>query len=312
METSSVQRPWPLSFSGPPKAALSGSQPTAPPSLTPGTIAAILFFTLFAVSPAAAQPAAPVGAEVCQTCHEEIVKKFTSSRHTSTSCESCHGSAAKHAESAEPADIKNPRKLAVAAADTTCRSCHSKVMRNEHSRFQISCVGCHTVHQSAEALRPRRPAAVNAQCTTCHTSSWAEFQRPHAHRLKDGAMSCADCHNLHSSVLPRNVRTVTSNEPGCLKCHGDKRGPFAFEHAPVRLDGCAACHQPHGSANPRMLTRAEVRFQCLECHSNTSAASPTLGGSPTAFHDLRSPRYRNCTTCHIKIHGSHINEAFLR
>jgi DmsE family decaheme c-type cytochrome len=113
------------------------------------------------------------------------------------------------------------------------------------------------------------------------------------------------------------MQTVSANEPGCMKCHGDKRGPFVFEHAPVKLEGCASCHEPHGSANPRMLTRHEVRFQCLECHSNTMAPQPVgatavAGGIPPAFHDLRNPRFRNCTICHIKIHGSHVNRDLLR
>ena len=74
-----------------------------------------------------------------------------------------------------------------------------------------------------------------------------------------------------------------------------------------------SCHQPHGSANPRMLIRQEVRFVCLECHSNVGRpASATLGGVPPAFHDLRSPRFRNCTVCHVKIHGSHVSRTLLR
>jgi DmsE family decaheme c-type cytochrome len=111
------------------------------------------------------------------------------------------------------------------------------------------------------------------------------------------------------------MQTVSANEPGCFKCHGDKRGPFVFEHAPVRLEGCTACHEPHGSANPRMLTRGEVRMVCLEYHSNTPpamTASKTLGGIPPAFHDLRNPRFRNCTMCHVKIHGSNVHEELLR
>jgi DmsE family decaheme c-type cytochrome len=130
-------------------------------------------------------------------------------------------------------------------------------------------------------------------------------------------MSCVDCHNPHGSLLPASIRTASANEPGCFKCHGDKRGPFAFEHAPVRLDGCQGCHQPHGSANPRMLTRHEVRFVCLECHSNRPAQTaqtqaPVLGGIPPAFHDLQNPRYRNCTICHVKIHGSHVDRDLMR
>ena len=30
------------------------------------------------------------------------------------------------------------------------------------------------------------------------------------------------------------MRTFAASEPGCFRCHGDKRGPFTFEHAPVR------------------------------------------------------------------------------
>jgi hypothetical protein len=36
------------------------------------------------------------------------------------------------------------------------------------------------------------------------------------------------------------------------------------------------------------------------------------GGVPPAFHDLRSPRFRNCTVCHLKVHGSQVNRALLR
>ena len=34
---------------------------------------------------------------------------------------------------------------------------------------------------------------------------------------------------------------ANANEPGCFKCHSDKRGPFTFEHArPVKLTGLTA------------------------------------------------------------------------
>ena len=64
-----------------------------------------------------------------------------------------------------------------------------------------------------------------------------------------------------------------------------------------------------------MLKRQEVSLLCLECHANmpaTATASGTLGGVPPAFHDLRSPRFQNCTVCHVKIHGSNVSRELLR
>jgi DmsE family decaheme c-type cytochrome len=130
--------------------------------------------------------------------------------------------------------------------------------------------------------------------------------------LATGAVKCADCHNVHGRTLGNSFAATSANEPGCNKCHGDKRGPFVFEHAPVRQEGCSGCHEPHGSANPRMLNRAEVHLQCLECHTNTTNNASVSGTTPPAFHNLRDPRIKNCTTCHVKIHGSHVNRALLR
>jgi DmsE family decaheme c-type cytochrome len=267
------------------------------------------------------------GSEMCAGCHEDIAKAFDKSAHhritlkkqwTDNSCESCHGPGAKHAESAEAKDIRNLAKLTPSEVDKTCLTCHKNQptqtgrIRGGHFRNEVPCTSCHTIHQEPAKVVSRGAAKINQQCASCHSGEWLAFQRPHAHRLAQNAMSCVDCHNPHGGFLPNSMRTVSANEPGCIKCHGDKRGPFTFEHAPVRLEGCATCHEPHGSANPRMLTRHEVRYQCLECHSNIGTSAGTIGGVPPAFHDTRSPRYRNCTVCHVKIHGSHVDRALLR
>ena len=127
-------------------------------------------------------------------------------------------------------------------------------------------------------------------------------------------MSCVDCHNPHGSFRPARAQMFAVNEPGCFRCHGDKRGPFTFEHAPVRFEGCGSCHELHGSANPRMLTRQVVQYVCLECHANLPTINRTgaIGVAPPSFHDLRSPVFQNCTVCHQKIHGSHVDRNLLR
>jgi DmsE family decaheme c-type cytochrome len=265
-------------------------------------------------------------------CHEDISKSFLNNPHhlvetdkkyghARQACESCHGPAAKHTESVSAADIRQPAKLQPAEADRICLSCHQNQathwgrINGGHAKNQVSCVSCHTIHKNGpEGLVARTPAEINAQCSGCHMDVWASFQRPYRHKLQENAMSCVDCHNPHGSGLPQMLQTVRANEPGCFRCHGDIAGPFPFEHAPVRLEGCGACHEPHGSANPRMLTRPQVEYVCLECHANLPgptvpvAAGGHFGMVPPAFHDLRNPRFQNCTICHQKVHGSYVSQ----
>ena len=278
------------------------------------------------------KPASYMGSETCQTCHEDIFKAFQQNPHhavdkdkkrgfENNACESCHGPASKHEESLAAADIRQPAKLAPAEADRMCLRCHQNQpthagrIDSSHAKNQVSCVACHSIHKNGpRGLVPRTAAAINEQCKGCHTAEWASFQQPYRHRLPEGAMSCVDCHNPHGALLPHMMQASRGNEPGCFNCHGEKAGPFVFPHAAVNLEGCGACHEPHGSANPRMLTRPQERFVCLECHANLPTTTPaaTLGTIPPAFHDLRSPRFQNCTICHQKIHGSYINRDFLK
>src|SRR6476469_8827734 len=98
----------------------------------------LLFTLIAALDVASAQAPAPspyAGSEACQTCHEDIYNAFGKSPHHSVeadshrgwkgrACESCHGPAAKHAESTSAEEIRNPAKLTGAAADRICMNCH--------------------------------------------------------------------------------------------------------------------------------------------------------------------------------------------
>jgi predicted CXXCH cytochrome family protein len=84
----------------------------------------------------------------------------------------------------------------------------------------------------------------------------------------------------------------------------EKRGPFVFEHSAVKVEGCVACHTPHGSVNRMLLVRREERFLCLSCHVN-----PTAVNVP---HSRLSFQTRgDCTRCHVSIHGSNFDVDFL-
>jgi hypothetical protein len=90
----------------------------------------------FLATAARAQDAPPpspyAGSEACGVCHEDIAKAFSKTPHhlvdgtdkkrgfDGHACESCHGPGAKHAGSADAADIRNPGTLAAAAIDKIC------------------------------------------------------------------------------------------------------------------------------------------------------------------------------------------------
>ncbi|HEU0121887.1 MAG TPA: DmsE family decaheme c-type cytochrome [Bryobacteraceae bacterium] len=251
-----------------------------------------------------------VGGARCAVCHAAQAETFAANRHHASTCEACHGPGLAHVEALDPEKLKVYAGSQADTVNRACLGCHAGDRRqahrfeSAHARNGVGCNGCHKVHgpdirrQSSDAL-----------CSSCHAGVRASFERPFAHKLSQGAVHCADCHDPHGGQPASRVRTVGGHDAACMKCHVDKRGPFPFEHAPVRVQPCSTCHEPHGSANPRMLTRSNVSQLCLECHTATAG---TAGGSPPAFHDLRTARYRNCTVCHSKTHGSFVNRDFLR
>jgi DmsE family decaheme c-type cytochrome len=208
-----------------------------------------------------------------------------------------------------------------------CLRCHSQTLsranirRSEHTQRDIVCTNCHSIHSSPtpKFLLAKQQTEL---CYGCHAAVRAQFSMPFKHRVNEGFMQCTDCHNPHGSFAatwnmaarPRMVEQVLGNEEPCLKCHIDKRGPFVFEHAAVRVDGCEVCHSPHGSTNTRLLRRPVVFTLCLECHNGFGNFGRRLDGVPvpSPTHNLADPRFQNCTACHVRIHGSNSSSFFFR
>ena len=288
-----------------------------------------------------ADPKTPqyVGSAVCRTCHPDVWTDFYKNPHykslasgtaapENTGCESCHGPGKAHVQAqGGKATIIAFSELSPKGVLDACLRCHSKdltrsqIRRSEHTLNDVTCSTCHSVHRSAtpKFLLAKRQANL---CYDCHGQVRAQFNMPFKHRVNEGVMTCSDCHNPHGSpaptwrmsARPRMVEQGLANEQPCLKCHTDKRGPFLFEHAAVRVDGCESCHFPHGSTNARLLRRPLLFTVCLECHTGVNGFGRTGDGIPiqSPSHNMADPRFRNCTACHVRIHGSNADPQFLR
>jgi len=275
-------------------------------------------------SPGTAAHAEAVDPSQCMACHEAPVRGAQHTPHAALpgSCTTCHAGAAEHMsakvegkEGPGPAFPKNAD-----AANATCLSCHEKDSKANwhmgvHDRRKVSCTSCHSVHASKSKTALLNQKTDSETCFACHKSERAKTLRTSHHPMREGKMGCASCHDPHDGSRPKLLKAESTNEL-CYSCHAEKRGPFLFEHAPVRED-CASCHDPHGSNHKRLLAQ-KLPNLCWNCHltgsghfgsgdnlSTEHGARVAPPGAPSGFPTANS-RFieKSCKNCHMNIHGS--------
>jgi DmsE family decaheme c-type cytochrome len=265
-----------------------------------------------------------VGAKTCVACHAQENMQASHSLHVASfragaansgpqaACETCHGPGSEHARNptapgsiiAFTHDAKTPPQVQAGV----CLSCHAGGARQHwvgsiHQNRGLSCTDCHNPMARLSPEGVLAKSSINEVCATCHQDIRAKFNRRSHMPLPEGQMACTDCHNPHGSITKPLLKTDTVNET-CYTCHAEKRGPFLFEHAPVRAN-CLNCHDVHGS-NQQTLLVAPIPMLCQQCHTMTlhpnDLQTPAgLGNGPHPDERLIG---RGCLTCHANIHGS--------
>jgi len=263
----------------------------------------------------------------CQACHDKAFSPmFSRSKHAGLdlSCAQCHQNVGEHSKAQMAGDSKGPvpsmKGLKANDINANCLTCHEKDgqsswLSSMHARRNVACTACHSIH-SAKSVKSQLKTKVDVDtCYTCHKDVRAQSQRTSHHPVREGKMNCSSCHNPHEGDRPKMVKADSVNEL-CYTCHAEKRGPFVFEHAPVKED-CSSCHAPHGSNHSRLLVQKEPSL-CYNCHFtgsghfgsgdnfSTEKGVPTAPpGSPSGFPTVNS-RFigRGCSKCHTNVHGS--------
>jgi DmsE family decaheme c-type cytochrome len=275
---------------------------------------------------AQAAPAAAWNVSDCQGCHDKAFSPtFLKSAHAKAdlSCANCHENVAEHAK-AQMAGDKGPvpsvKKLKANTINSTCLTCHEKdgqasYESSLHARRNLACTDCHSAHSPKSATAQLKTRSDSETCFTCHKLMRAKAMRTSHHPVREGKMECSSCHNPHEGARPAMIKAESVNEL-CYTCHTEKRGPFLFEHAPVRED-CVSCHEPHGSNHKPLLT-SKMPNLCWNCHftgsghfgsgdnfSTEKGVTTAPAGAPTGFPTVNS-RFieKSCKNCHTNLHGS--------
>ena len=272
-------------------------------------------------------PPAAWSAKDCLTCHEKAGNPaFAHSTHATLaeSCASCHTNVAAHAKAQMAGEQGGPvpsmTKLTARELNAVCLTCHEKDqqanwMSSMHDRRNVACTSCHSVHDFKSAQSQLKTRMDSETCFTCHKSERAKSMRTSHHPVREGKLGCASCHNPHDGSQPKMIKADSVNEL-CYKCHTEKRGPFLFEHAPVREE-CTSCHEPHGTNHKRLLQN-KLPNLCWNCHLTGSGhfgsgdnlstekgvpVAPT--GAPSGYPTVNS-RFveKSCKNCHVNLHGS--------
>ncbi len=226
------------------------------------TLAALGFFASLAPAWAAGE----VGAALCQTCHDEddrpdiskTAHGFSTDKRV-PDCISCHGASPNHA--------KKPASMPVQPHPDRMFTKNSPLSASERS---AACLSCH-VKDAKRAL-------------------WAGSQHD------AGDVACSSCHKIHDNV--DKVRNRATQAEVCYTCHKSQRAQMNRpSHHPVPEGKmvCSDCHNPHGSAGPKLLKRDTLNDTCYTCHAEKRGP----------FVHQHDPVVEDCSNCHT-VHGSTI------
>ena len=234
------------------------------------------------VSPPRVPGAKYVGMETCAPCHEKEVRDFKLAAHARVTI-------------ADSKDEKRGKR-----EGQGCESCH----------------GPGSLHVEAGGERGKfiiNPSKNPEACFQCHLDKHAEFNLQYHHPVREGKMTCINCHNPHGHDLKlakgKHIGRMNEN---CTQCHREQARPHVFEHEAMR-EGCTVCHNVHGSINRKMLAQRDSNL-CLKCHSQASTAPSGFGGAVNigrtgSFAHNTRLRQGTCFSagCHTAIHGSNVN-----
>ena len=211
----------------------------------------------------------------CTSCHDEAdapqVLHIGKTRHgvkadgRTPTCTSCHGESENHMKTAKAGGKNKPTP-----PDVT----FGKKSQNTAEERSSNCLSCHDGE---------------------NRTHWSGSQ----HQTRD--VACNSCHQVHTQN--DSVMKKTTQGEVCFSCHKTERAQIhRMSTHPIAAGkvACSDCHNPHGSAGPKLVLKNTINETCYTCHAEKRG--PFLWEHPPASDD--------CMNCHTP-HGS-TNAGLLR
>ncbi len=229
------------------------------------------------VAPPGMPGATYVGSEMCAACHEREHKYFQLADHASVA-------------------IKISEDDAEAGQAEGCETCH----------------GPGSLHAEEYGDKTLIVRSDPETCFSCHLNIKGKFMLQHHHPVREGIMTCSDCHSMHGrDVRATGRQLLLGSDEKCFKCHKDQKGPWVFVHDAMR-DGCSSCHNPHGSINDKLLVAGQSTT-CIRCHwqPGFNSSQARVGAFSHGFIAAIG-NGAECVDCHAAPHGSNISRSLRR
>lgn len=243
-----------------------------------------------------------VGSKNCQFCHSEKYEAWKASKHASAAnpgtsnpawtndgigCEACHGLGSDHVSG-----MGDTSKIISSKEADICGQCHSSTLSGENSWIEGYQPGMQLSSMEGVRLISLDPDIVPPEPSATQRLSynmWLASDHPKSlSRVVDNSQASADCYGCHSAegfAAKRQGKTIDIAEKE--------------DFHPLT---CAACHDPHGSDNPRQLV-LEPEELCSSCHPQRAVLE---GKGANGIEETRSFHSAvECYACHMT-EGNHL------
>ncbi|MCL7489603.1 MAG: cytochrome c3 family protein [Desulfobulbaceae bacterium] len=180
-----------------------------------------------------------------------------------------------------------------ARSDCTTAKCHgNKMATQEYVHGPVGagvCISCHNPHGSFRDNQLARDD--RGMCMICHEAKEEEFNKKVVHApVEDG---CSSCHDPHQSPLRFQLKGKKGKAVSslCFNCHDQTIFARKYQHGPVGVGDCIACHNAHASNSTKLLIAETAKGEvCFQCHADRRDSFN--------LKQVHAPVKEDCGKCH--------------